>query len=856
MSKYDDCLKDVAAAYAQAFDYEDISDVFDQLDRARKQAEKQGSDLGELLTSKSLKIKEEVERQAYAKKLQIIHNIKAQSTLTSRILPFLENEYEEPEIKAIKSALVGTPYRIPNARNSADNGMFAKKYSFLINFMNEIDKAGGTELWNSREGEVQIANAVLEHNKGNKNLSTVEGRIADIYKKYQNRLLTARLEKGLITHKLESYVIGTVHDAVKITELSKEERTQIKADNPDASPAKLKNKIYEYTYNRWFNKIITKLDHYETFLKRDIDPTDIPELHRIMKKVYGKLVNSDKSFNKQLNLAERYNAERFLIFKDAQSIVDYNKDAGTGNIQDAMVNELGYGFAMDDLTNRFGTEPMEVLNGYFRSAHKIPEISDRIGLNKKIPQMQRLLTALMHGSGQGVDGYAGDILQSIKTYEMAQHLNLVTLKSVPDLGSLGNEASRLGMSEMDVVGNALSTFMKGLDQETKEQLSDAFDVARKTHNGTITHFFKGENNLKSLNHKAAQAVIKFNMIDRWDHSMRAACHALYGRWFAQKSHVEWDELSDKDRMNLQIYDINKLDWEVLRQSGQLIGKDKTLLTPDSVQYLDNAKVKQIMTDNGEQNVTPYKVQKMKQSIEDKWRSYVSDRVDHVIQRPTVEDKLLLNFGYQGDNKAIHFVTQLLSQFKSFSVSFTNKNLLEMLYGNGARNMSEALIGGKANYSGMREFAIRMMMWSYVAMTLSNLANGMSPPRLDNVGTWSELLQDTTGVFGRFAGNINFNDLKGSAAQMAFGPSATDIQKMVTLAKDGTTTAITGKGLSNTKKAWWGVIHQNTNFLNQAYLLWFLNSSLWNGIHDKLAPGQRHQALQHLQQETGATPYGQ
>jgi hypothetical protein len=734
--------------------------------------------------------------------------------------------------------------------------MFTQKYAFAINFLNDIEKAGGTELWNSREGEVKIAHSILEHNKGNKDLSTIEGRVADIYKKYQSRLLTGRMEMGLITNKLESRIMGTIHDATQITKLSREERQQIKNDNKDLSPAKLQNKIYEYTYNRWFKDIMSGLDQYETFLKRDIDPTDVPELHRIMKKIYAKLVNSDKSFNKQLNLADRYKAERFFIFKDAQSVVDYNRKNGVGNIQDAIMHELGYGFAMLDLNKRFGTEPMETLNGYFRSAHKIPDIANRHDLNKSVPKVQRILVSLMHGAGQGIDGTAGDILQSVKIYEMAQHLNLVTLRSLQDLGSIGNEAARLGMPEMEAIGQQLSIFMSGLDKETQEQMADVFDVARKTHNGMVTHQFKGEWNLKNINHKAVQAVIKLNLIDRWDHSSRAATHALYGRWFAQNSHISWDNLSDKDRTNLQIYNINKLDWEVLRQSGVSFDEGKTLLTPDSIQYLDNSKVKRIMLDNDEKNVTPSKVQKMKQDVENKWRAYVNDRVDHVIQRPSVRDKQLLNFGYDGDNKVIHFITQLASQFKSFAVSFTNKNLLEMLYGNGARNMSEALLSGKANLSGMRDFAIRMMMWSYVSMTLSNLAQGMKPPKLNYVGTWSELLQDATGIFGRFAGTIDPTDLGGSVGKMVEGPAFHDLSNVLRLAKDGSTTAITGNGVSNTKKAWWAFIHQNTNVLNQAYLMWFLNSSLWNGLHDKLAPGQRHQTLHYLQQQTGTTPIGQ
>lgn len=855
------CVNDTAEAFKDAFDKEDVQNLADELKDKIRTARKNGDDLTNLLFNERERLQKEKEEDLIGEKIRLLHNIEDISEIFLRAIPFEQGGFENPTRAASISALYGSKYKSEKARDNADTDMFSAGTSAVNRIMKRFHDENLYMDWMSPDlqNEIQIAKEIENLSFGRPASKTSAGRIAEIAHEELESLDTGRLEQGLITSKLPGRIMGTIHDENRILEVNRKERKHIKQQaeklRPDNPKAPYDRALIEYTYQRWKNFILPLLDHKRTFDDRNIDSKDAQSVDNVMRSVYDNLINSDKKYSEQLDLVRRYKAQRFLIFDGAEPTIKYNRKYGSGTMQQAITNELQRGFGILALVKRWGHEPIETLKKVHKAWDKSPIFKNRLDKSKDFEKDKKALMGLMHGVFNPLDGVTGTIFNAVRAFEAAVHLKFVTLKSIPDLGSLAQEAKYVGHNVFDVMGDAISNLMKGMSEEDKKQFGEITDALRITHNGAINSMFPDNSNkINNLSQKLLKTTLKLNGIERWDWAMRTAVHAMYGRWFAMNKHVDWEGLTDKDRGNLELYGIDKTHYEIIRQSGTRAIKGKNVIMPDSVRFMDDEKIKDILRKQGESD-SPRNLRRMKDSVETKLRTYFTDRADHVVQRPNVRDQMILNFGGISDTwpKPLQAIFRMFSMFKSFGVAYATKNIPEALFKNGARNIKEALLdfGGKGGLGNFAGLAIKMLAFTYLSKTVENLLNGFSPPDLKHSQTWLDMLQDIAGMYGSWGGEINPHDLAGSLGKMMFGSSGLgDVQNIANLGSKYYNRMVNGAPANSTDKAWWSVLH---NLVPDQFLIHpITNAIILNRLHNSLDPSGVQKNVEYMQNTYGSS----
>jgi hypothetical protein len=871
MVKINECVKDVAEAFKEAFTHQEVKDVAKDIKRVMKQAKKEGADLvQQLLQVEANRVKAR-ENQLLADEIQTIKKIEAITRAFSQIFEFQREGFDKPLTKALLSMMDGSPYAgVEGTRESTDNFMNSAAKRSTSRIANALQRNNLFPIFNDVKAHIQIAEAVLKRNQGIIEDSNF-GKIADIFYKEWRALDKERRKQGILVNELSTRIIGTIHNAQKLMHLTEEERAardyngreipnyierKLNSINEFRKAEKNLNKVenenYQYAFERWFDFTMPELDHQLTFIDRGIDFSDQVEVKRIMKNVFDNLTNSGKLYSKNLNMVSRFKAERFLHFKDGESVFKYNNRFGNGNLADAMLGQLQNGFANIELVKDWSVQPFQMLDNIYKLADKIPTLKDTFDKNSSYKKTEKVLSGLVHNVYTPLTGSYGAVLNAARAIATYTHLPLVVVKSLNDLPSISILCQKLGVPALEGVGLALKNFIAGASVEDMEAYGDLLHIGANTHNGSWAHMFPAEGpDARSISSGLMNNMFKFNGLLRWDYSLRLATITMIGRHFERNKDITFDKLDNKSKAILSTYGISPIHWEIFRQSGQPAFGAKKVITPDTVSFMDNADIKKIAKESGYGEINDAKAESLKDEISRKFGGYLYDRMDHVIQRPTVRDKQFLNFGHNRPTEAIQFLYHIFATFKGYVTSFTRRNLSEGIFSGGARNLKEAFLSGRAGYSALANVILQMGAASYVTLAMTNLLHGYSLPDLRKMGTLEAVFGDAVGLFRMFDPRyIDPNNLASSAGGAILGgPILSDVSSLFRVSK-GVWRYANGQDPTTLEKALFGYGKEYEPFIH-----WGIQPLTGTNIYNTFNPDGYQKEMDRMQQLYGSTPIG-
>jgi len=556
-----------------------------------------------------------------------------------------------------------------------------------------------------------------------------------------------------------------------------------------------------------------------------------------MLSIFKKLTNDGETLSAKPNMEEKIESRRFFHFSDAEGVVEYNKKYGSGDIQSSIMGQLISGNADMEMVKDWGIDPVKTYNDLAKIAKK----HDKIGLDstkkQSLTHSKKRLTGLMYGVYTPLDGTLGTTLNAVKALEVVTKLFGVVVSSLSDLGSLSMQASLLGESRIHVVGNALKLFLAGMSEKDKEHFADTTDVFRTVHNGSLNESLPHDSQRnKDIFQKVANGALTVSGLHRWDWAVRTALNSMLGRHFAKNRSVHYDNLHAKERNILDLYGINKVHHEIFRASETKGAGSKIIQMPDSVQYIPDERVAEIMKENGVDKTSKTDIENMKNNVESLYRNYFSDRMDHVVQRSTVNDKLMMNFGEADLNRPMQFAMHIVGMFKSFGVSFVNRNLASMVYSGGARNAREVLSLGKFPFKMTAEYMLTMTAFGYVSLYMKNYLSGYSAPSLEKPGTWISIFKDMAGFYKSVADDLNLSDLSGSLGHMFLnGPLFSNIENIFKVGVGAKRQYIDGKSPKMKEKAMYSLLTKNIPYGNSILKHYVWDNYLLKSLRENMDP---------------------
>lgn len=834
------CLEKAKEAYQNVLDNAEIEHVYDALTRHKEMALRTGGNLAQELTRFAAQGVKNRERSLMAKQLQDLKSIQAVVDNLQRIKQFQKAGITDAPLKAMKAKIGGTSLKIARGRESTELKMRRAGDKTLQEFASKINNELAP-IWNSKKHQVEIADALIKVHRGEKGAHPIYERIANIVKEFQDRYVRGMREMGVDIHELDDRIAPNIHSPGKMLSLSTVEK-RLARERGQSN--------YEFARDRWITHTFQNLDLKRTFTNNNIDFNDRAAVKEFMSVAFDNIVNKGKVTQEKTNVANKLSKPRILHWADAESLVRQNDTYGSGAIQDSIIRELRYGFSRLELMKDWGASPVTTLERTLRLLDQDQTLFSREGKGKEYQKLKNLLNALTRTDAEYA-GTLGEFARNLRAFEFITKLGMVTIRSIPDLGLLATEAARHGIPGYQAIGEAVKNLVTGLPEQEVAALKDLLDVGIQHQLGSLSKFDTEGYDPSRMLHNGMRLSMKLNMLERWDHSMRATILSMTSRRLGQMRETSWEALGKENQDRLGLYNIDGSDWNAIRQSATAVAGNKRFITPDGIQQLPDNVLETALREKGKGRVNAQRIAQYREELENKLRDYLQDRQDHVILRPGVLDEYMLTFGAGlPQNDTWRQVVRLFTQFKLYSVAYARVPLGSVLFGKGARDFREATLGGKGDYKGMMKLTAYMMGLKYASMTVENLLQGLTPPSFTSKDTWMKMLSEGAGIYGMALG-IDPTDIPGSVARSVTGAGISDLFKALRVGYDGFNDTFYnddyGKTLKSLDKLTRGFIPK------YPYSVYLLNNLLYGEWEDYANPGTREKYLANLQQKQGVQP---
>lgn len=445
-------------------------------------------------------------------------------------------------------------------------------------------------------------------------------------------------------------------------------------------------------------------------------------------------------------LANQHRDHRFLVFKDAESWLAYDKELGGGNPYHTVTSHLR-GMAQDiALLEVLGPNP----------AHAYRVLADTA---KKAGEDSATTAALWEvvsgaGSGQPTLSLATvENLSALRNFLTSVRLGSAMLSAASDLSFFTHTTAWNGLSSTRALSQ-LAGFLNpanAADRLRAVQLgltADAWTTLALHANRFAEVTGTG------LSARAADVTMRLSGLSHWTDSAQKAIGLEFLTRMAELSELPWEKLPVENRRLLDEVGFSAADWNVLRKQPQDEWKGWKQL---DLRKLSQAKDTESLR----------ALNKTLEAIE----TLTGLAIPAPDARARAVGAIMGARGTVGRELA-----NSVLQFKSFPMA--------VILSHGYRGIKMGTMGDRGSYLG--SLAIATTVMGAFSLQMKEIAQGRTPKDMDNPTFWAAAFQQGggVGIFGDFlySGMFGVNRFGGSLAETLAGPGfgmATDIAKLTT-----------------------------------------------------------------------------
>lgn len=839
------CLETALKNFGNKLNHDDIKDVYDALTNESEKLQRRGDNVLAKLNAFAAQQIESAKRNILARKLQSLRRMQAMINTLQIVDNFRRDGYgTDSVINGLQSRIVGSKYRVKGARDNT----YSRVIQFSDDFEGDLDRFltdnNLNALYLSTTNQVELAEAMLS-TINDKPIDTPIGKLAKFFVDQQRKHLNNFRAQGVDIKPRTDRIAPNIHYTPTILKLSLNERRQARSQGISD---------YEFSFNRWNDFILDRIDKEDVFGKRGIDINDKDAIREFQINAFDHITNKGKSSQRGFNLATRYREQRVYTWKDAKSLVEYNEQFGSGSLQDSITRELSGSAARLAIFQDWGVDPFKTIDDLFDTLDNHPEYRLRDNKAQEREKVKRWMESVLGLNRSENNTLLADIETGLRTWEVVTKLGQAGLRSVPDLHATMKVAAQVGQPRFVTIGKVLKRLTIGFNEKEKIIFSRYVHSAIKSKIGQITRYYVNPFQSKSIGARGLHYMYKLNLLSRWDNANRGTVVEAVANMLAKGKNISFEKLSESNKKILNLYNIDGNDWEIIRQSSTKAGNfGKKYITPDLIQTSPDNIIEDVLKKQGVKKITSLRIQAYKDEVERKLTTYFRDRQDYAINNPDVIDNDLLSLGIPKDKAIARSALRIVTQFKSFGLSFWRKTVLTTLFEKGARNYTEALniFSGRANWPGVIRMGIEVGILTYISDVLVNLALGLSPPSLKKPAVYQKMLKNMLGIFD-IALDINFQDPLRTLGQFVAGPSGSDLFKLATLSFYEAKELYhhDPKTIKAIKRAKFNLVKSNIPF-NVFATKWMVNHLLLDHWEDEVSPGKRRRDLNKIKENTGA-----
>jgi len=714
-------IKEIAAGkYSDAEIRQILKDTENELAERENIADVSGASLQDVINSRTEELQKSAEQETF-----LLDREELNVARSANLYKGFEKLKKNPLKRFGESLTLGTRVGV---KGSGARTIIVQTRDMGMSGRVELDDAirkvdGGMETLKSSEYDKVILDAVNGKETTNKIANALGKNVRELR---EDNL--KRMEKhGIVTTRIENRGIYQTHDATKLLKTADSliERTKILKDNfREVDRAR---KLLDISFERWKGRIDPLLDLVRTF-GADTAKNE-GEMNKIYREIFDAITSDATSVGKS-SIQDQVNSNRFFHFKDSASQLEYNKQFGTGNLFDSLMQEADTTGSRLATLEMAGNRPLRYIEKTIRLAARNAERTfTKAEVNKAVDEAKYNMQQAL-GISTTVHGASGKLVNAIKLALLAQIApSLLPLVTVSDIAPSINVMSQLGGRGAFRSATKLFGIAKDVLRDDPElfHYTQAMGFRRDIQLGSI-HKWTGIENA-NLRGKLATFMMKLSPHEFMNYVEGLSTAHEITLMLGQNSKVAFDKLPTGISKALDLYGIDEDRWNLMRQGTTTIG-DTTHVTSDALRNLDEEKIKDFLRKKFNlQKVSDFRVEQERAQTQQLFSQMISDKMATASNLVDARQRGFWSLRFDLNTEKGRRSANLFSIFGSlryYETAIVHRTLAPLIYGESGESAIHQILGGKFDKIGLARWAAASFTRGMFGFTLQSLMKGKEP----------------------------------------------------------------------------------------------------------------------------------
>lgn len=813
------CVDEILEAGRKAgvvFEEGEAEAVFDILnERLQKRVENAGE--GEEL--EILSLAREIAKQARINAVMQKRNRLLNAKAYADIMRFVQQSDNPAE--ALSAIMVGSFKYAEGGMNSVDARQQGIMSKYAGELLAALHKERLDKLFLSKELEGKVFQAMFDGDDFDVNVAggAEAKRIAEIIQITQKRMLKRKNQQGAMIAELKNYAVRQSHDPILLRAGAKTSE-ELKAARQSwveymMRPDVLDPKTFENKPPTRDGEPYTN----EQFLA-DMWDNLVSGQHDKVDELRGDDGDIDKieAFKGPANLAKKLSQSRIIHFKSGASAHAYFQKYSRMSLSDAVMNAIQHDAQSIGLMEKFGTNPKSMFERVVDDIKKMNK-DDAVKIDQIVKKEKALVrqfkeldgTTRARGAGRPVL-FGADFAGIAAGWRMLQNMSKLGMATITSFSDIASKAafinSRTDRGIFTSYARAFSDIFRNYNSQDQKRLAFLLNVGVDGYNGDVFARFGANDSGPGMMAKAHNIFFRLNGMNYWNNAQKVGLAKMLAADLATYADRGFGDIPNATRFDLQRYDINETEWNLMRQMELEAVDGNKYMTSSGLDALPDSAIAQAALAKANQT-RKRKLKQPTQAMIDKYRddlstkiaTYLTDAADTAIPTPGAKERAMMNRGFERgtvEGEAIRAIMQL----KGFPITYISKGMTGQYY---AKKQLAGMAPNEQQFSssgmvGLAQMMVGATMMGYLSVQLKEILKGKEPLEVfsDETALNPELLTKAMlqgggmGIYGDFLFG-EYNKYGQTLSQSLLGPtfgSIDDIARIYNNVLSGDVDAIT------------------------------------------------------------------
>lgn len=813
------CVDEILEAGRKAgvvFEEGEAEAVFDILnERLQKRVENAGE--GEEL--EVLSLAREIARQARINAVMQKRNRLLNAKAYADIMRFVQQSDNPAE--ALSAIMVGSFKYAEGGMNSVDARQQGVMSKYAGELLAALHKERLDKLFLSKELEGKVFQAMFDGDDFDVNVAggAEAKRIAEIIQITQKRMLKRKNQQGAMIAELKNYAVRQSHDPILLRAGAKTSE-ELKAARQSwveymMKPDVLDPKTFENKPPTRDGEPYTN----EQFLA-DMWDNLVSGQHDKVDALRGDDGSIDKleGFKGPANLAKKLSQSRIIHFKNGAAAHAYFQKYSRMSLSDAVMNAIQHDAQSIGLMEKFGTNPKSMFERVVDDIKKINK-DDAVKIDQ-IAKKERSLTnqfkeldgtTRARGAGRPVL-FGADFAGIAAGWRMLQNMSKLGMATITSFSDIASKASfinsRTDRGIFTSYARAFSDIFRNYSSQDQKRLAFLLNVGVDGYNGDVFARFGANDSGPGKLAKAHNIFFRLNGMNYWNNAQKVGLAKMLAADLATYADRGFGDIPNATRFDLQRYDINETEWNLMRQMELEAVDGNKYMTSSGLDALPDSTIAQAALAKANQT-RKRKLKQPTQAMIDKYRddlstkiaTYLTDAADTAIPTPGAKERAIMNQGLERGTVLGESIRAIM-QLKGFPITYISKGMTGQYY---AKKQLAGMAPNEQQFSssgmvGLAQMMVGATMMGYLSVQLKEILKGKEPLEVfsDETALNPELLTKAMlqgggmGIYGDFLFG-EYNKYGQTLSQSLLGPtfgSIDDIARIYNNVLSGDVDAIT------------------------------------------------------------------